>query len=605
MSSKSNVATLKPEVAASYLDVQVPASPFLNESRIERINAGKYEGQEIDGALALVTSTDRVLELGAGLGVVGAVIAKTAKPKAMMSFEANPNLIPHIQELYDINGLSSRVKLHNQVLLASPDRPATIDFHLGNSFLGSSLVQQAARKQRKISVETADFEAVRKKFKPTILVMDIEGAELDFLHDADLTGIRGVVIEFHPALYGDSGMRRCKNILREQGFERVDGHSTRTVWTCQRTDVTRLRTKKPMGAEQSPPSPGSAGANPLQRLDHAQVVPAVENGFVQHAGVFDSAGLYCPQGALWRKGRPITLCPDVLPAVEKTLSGRWLWGGVLWDHFGHFIVESSSRLWPLPQLMDDIDGILFIPKRPDRSGALLGFQRAFFDQLAPGIRVEIANDPVKVEHLIVPEQGFGLGRITAGSSAFKETMTQHFAKDVTAQGGKKLYISRSNVSLKRGGILGEKLIETYLEAAGYEIFHPEKHDIATQVARYKAAESILSCEGSALHMFGMTARADQKVGIIMRRQSKATNLISRHIKSFTGIAPRSFDAIKRSWTATPGSRQHKWVGELDMPQLQTMLEQNGFIPSDGTPWVSPSDKEIKAELGPNFKSVDA
>lgn len=255
MLDELNSVASQPEIAAAYLDVQVPASPFLNASRIERINAGKYEGQEIKGALALVKREDRVLELGAGLGVVGAVIAKTAKPEAMISFEANPNLIPHIQSLYDVNGLSERVILRNQVLLASADRPDTVDFHLGNSYLGSSLVQQAARKQRKITVETADFEDVRNTFKPTVLIMDIEGAELDFLEDADLTGIRGVVLEFHPALYGDNGMRRCKNILREQGFIRVEEHSTRTVWTCKRTDVTRKRTDKSPVDKQSLQSP--------------------------------------------------------------------------------------------------------------------------------------------------------------------------------------------------------------------------------------------------------------------------------------------------------------------------------------------------------------
>lgn len=61
---KANAIAEKPEIAATCFDVLVPASPFLTEGRIERINAGKYEGQEISGALALITKKDRVLELG-------------------------------------------------------------------------------------------------------------------------------------------------------------------------------------------------------------------------------------------------------------------------------------------------------------------------------------------------------------------------------------------------------------------------------------------------------------------------------------------------------------------------------------------------------------
>lgn len=606
MSSETNPSAIEgTEIAASIHGIEVPQSPFLTEGRIERINTGKYEGAEINGALALVTSSDRVLELGAGLGIVGAVIAKNTQPEAMVSFEANPNLIPHIRRLYQMNSLSDRIDLRNQVLLATPDRPETVDFHLGNSFLGSSLVAQVARKQRKISVETADFEEVRTQLNPTILVMDIEGGELDLLQDADLTGIRAVILEFHPALYGDSGMRRCKNMLRDQGFIRIDDHSTRTVWACQRTDVTRRLVQAIPDGERRPPMPGAPGANPLQKVENAQVVPADKSGFVQQAGVFDSEGDYCPQAALWRKGRPMTVRPDVPSAPPETLPGRWLWGGVLWDHFGHFIVESTSRLWPLPDLKDEIDGIVFIPKRPQRDDILLGFQRDFLDQLVPGIPVKLAHTVTRVDHLIVPEQGFGLGQITAGSAAFRTTMSQHFARDLLPSGSKKLYISRSSINLKRGGILGEARLESWLAAEGYEVFHPEKHDIPTQIARYKAAEVIVSCEGSALHLFGMIARPNQKVGIVLRRKSKATNLIVRHLKSFTGVSPTTFDAVQRGWTPGTNAKQHKFVGELDMPQLQSLLLRDGFIGAGSTTWSSLSDAEIRDVLGPKFNAIDA
>ena len=62
-------------VAAECLGVMVPSSEFLTEQRIERIKAARYEGQEIEGALHVIGREDRVLEIGAGLGIVGAVIA--------------------------------------------------------------------------------------------------------------------------------------------------------------------------------------------------------------------------------------------------------------------------------------------------------------------------------------------------------------------------------------------------------------------------------------------------------------------------------------------------------------------------------------------------
>lgn len=219
---------------AEYRGIRVPDSPFLNDTRIKRINAGRYEGQEINGALAVVNQEDRVCELGAGIGFVGAVVAHNAKPSAMSSFEANPALIPHIHELYSMNDLDEKVTVANEVMFVGPDRPDQIEFHISNSFLGSSLIKSDRRTKRTISVPTTDFETFRQSFQPSVLIIDIEGAELEFLEHAILDGVRAIVVEFHPGVYGVAGMRRCKSILKQAGFARRDDVSTRTVWTCER-----------------------------------------------------------------------------------------------------------------------------------------------------------------------------------------------------------------------------------------------------------------------------------------------------------------------------------------------------------------------------------
>ncbi|MFC3614102.1 FkbM family methyltransferase [Lutimaribacter marinistellae] len=221
-------------VAAECFGVRVPQSPFLNELRIARLNAGRYEGQEIEGALHVVGSDDVVLEIGAGIGVVGAVIAHNARPRAVHSFEANPALIPWINELYERNDLKGRISVRNEVLIASPDRPETVSFHIRSSFLGSSLIKSERRPTEEVEVTTVSFQDVCAAIKPTVLVMDIEGGELDLLEHADLSPFRAIVLEYHPEAYEVAGMRRCKNIIRDAGFVRVDEKSTRTVWTCLR-----------------------------------------------------------------------------------------------------------------------------------------------------------------------------------------------------------------------------------------------------------------------------------------------------------------------------------------------------------------------------------
>ena len=223
-----------PEIAASCLGVNVPASPFLTAGRIERINAAEYEGIEINGALRIVEPDDTVLELGAGIGIVGAVTSLHKKPKKVVSYEANPALIPYIETLYDMNGLGERNSVKNEILLSAPDRPSSMPFHLGRSFLGSSILESGTTTATSVDVPTADFNAVLESLQPTILLMDIEGGELPILDHTDLLGIRGIVIEFHPKTYGVENMRKCKNKLRTLGFVNIPDLSTRLVWCATR-----------------------------------------------------------------------------------------------------------------------------------------------------------------------------------------------------------------------------------------------------------------------------------------------------------------------------------------------------------------------------------
>ncbi len=225
------------DIAARIHGVDVPKSPFLNDRRIARLNSGQYEGQEIAGALHLVRKGDRVMELGAGLGVVGAVVSANCAPEKVLSYEANPALIPHIRALYKANKLSRRNKVVNEVLLSAPDAPAKVDFVVHNSFLGSSLHGDRDRARDVIEVPTADFNVVLAEFAPNILILDIEGGELDLLEHARLDDVRGIVIEFHPKAYGVDGMRRCKAILRDAGFTKNDTLSSRMVWVAERANA--------------------------------------------------------------------------------------------------------------------------------------------------------------------------------------------------------------------------------------------------------------------------------------------------------------------------------------------------------------------------------
>ncbi len=581
------------EVAAECHGVKVPKSPMITPERAERINAARYEGQEIAGALEVIRENDRVLEMGAGIGLVGAITARNGGPEKVLSFEANPGLIQHVNALYALNGLEDRIEVRNEVLMSNPDAPDVVTFHIRNSYLGSSLIDTDTRQTTQVEVPTTSYAELQTSYKPTVLLMDIEGGELDFLRHASLKGIRAIVIEFHPGAYGKEGMRECKDILQNAGFAKIPEHCTRHVWTCVNDP-----------AEQ-PPMPHGGWSSEITTLDNAVVVPPApaRQSFVQAAGVLEADGTYCATGALWRNGCALTTEPPIPAGELVTRKGTWLWGGVLWMHFGHFLVESTARLWALDALDEKIDGVLFMPKRPRNGSEVLDYQRDFVSFLGHDLPVECVDAATTVERLIVPGQGFGLGPMIPGTDAFRKAFAFNFAKDIKPDGAEKLYISRSALPSGRGNLIGETELEAHLTDHGYTIYHPQQHDLRHQIATYKAAKQIIAAEGSALHLLGMVARHDQKVAIVVRRPSGATENLVKHLRSFASIDPAVLMRLKRSWKPTKAAKPRNWMGELDMPALQADLADGGFISASAETWPDLEATVVQDRLGEQFEEV--
>jgi FkbM family methyltransferase len=352
---------------------------------------------------------------------------------------------------------------------------------------------------------------------------------------------------------------------------------------------------KDIDVASQPPNPTDLQnwAHHMRTLEDAYIVPSSDRGLVQRSGVFDKGMNYCDDAVLWR-GQPLMTAPDVIPpdvaASLDVLNGTYLWGGVIHDHFGHFLVESLGRIWGYGEVDGKIDGILFLEKRPKEpvdddtvrwhsaeDPHLLQFQEQAFTQLGIKVPVGVVRATTKVEKLHVPGQGFGMIQMTVGTPKFKAFVQDGFAKDIAPEGPERLYISRSAFGARRGGIIGEDLIEKRLKKDGYEVFHPQKADLNTQIARYKAAREIIAADGSALHLLAMVAKPDQKIAMIKRRKSLATKGIEAHLASFSGTAPLVIDAINQNWLRSDRQRVDRFsLAELNMTKLGRKLSTAGM-----------------------------
>lgn len=346
------------------------------------------------------------------------------------------------------------------------------------------------------------------------------------------------------------------------------------------------------------PEPAGGWSTAVRSVERA-VATHARRGYLVHAsGVFDADGRYVHEAVHWR-GRPL-MVPPPPPEAAESLPGRWLWGGVLHDHFGHFLMESTGRLWALPALEGALDGIVYLPERgfgrraADRG--LAPFQRLFLDLLGVRLPVRILDRPTRIDLLEVPGQGFGIGPMVEGTAPFRAFVRDRFARDVAPEGPARLYVSRSTLDLRLGGILGEKRLETYLADEGYEVFHPQAHPLPEQIARYRAATRVVGPDGSALHLFAMTGTADQPVAVLKRRSGRGAHEVLRHLGAFTGRDPVVIDAIARNWIRSDRGRVDNFsYGELDFARLGEALAAAGFV-APGRAWTSVPSRRIRRQL---------
>jgi capsular polysaccharide biosynthesis protein len=323
-------------------------------------------------------------------------------------------------------------------------------------------------------------------------------------------------------------------------------------------------------------------------------------GVSRPAGVFTKDGIYAPLGQCWRSSKSHTTSQTSAPEpaeITETLTGTWLFGGMLYAHFGHFLCESTARLWALDLAGETYDGVIFHPKaRLPRMQRLLAPTKPWLVVAGCGLPAVAPPDPVRVERLVVPEQGFGTGDMVAGRPQYRDFIRNRFGKGIKAEGPQKLYISRSRLYSKRGRILGETFLETALAQQGYEIFHPQEHPIETQVARYKAATQVISTDCSALHLSAMFAKPGNKVAILARRPGPTIGDFQAQYKAFCDISPFVINHLTalHSLAGAKLAQMSEVYAEVDFGLVQNSLVDGGFI-APAPRWEHPSAQQLGDE----------
>lgn len=195
------------------------ADGILVESVIEGIEKGAYEGPEARQARNLIAEGDRVIELGAGLGFLSALIMRSTKVGDYVAVEADPRLPDVIRRTHELNGVDGPLSIKPCIATCSEEmiRRGTVDFHVSKRFCASSL-SEVGRLKHTVKVPVVPLTDIISERHSNVLLCDIEGAETDVFNGTDLGTIEKILMEIHPNKLGQSGVRQVLRNLDRLDF---------------------------------------------------------------------------------------------------------------------------------------------------------------------------------------------------------------------------------------------------------------------------------------------------------------------------------------------------------------------------------------------------
>jgi FkbM family methyltransferase len=198
----------------------------ISDAIAEHMTKGTYEREEGRLIGGILQEGERILEIGCGVGYVSCMAIKTGKVAEMLSFEANPKLIPIINNTWALNQVQAQCR---NGVITNTSSGRKMDFYVRDDFWASSLSPDPYWYKEVVQVETVNFQELISDFKPTMIICDIEGGERDLFEGVQLTGVNKVFMEVHQNVLGRWGMKKLFERFAHQDFHYDVWHSVGQV----------------------------------------------------------------------------------------------------------------------------------------------------------------------------------------------------------------------------------------------------------------------------------------------------------------------------------------------------------------------------------------
>ena len=209
-----------------------------------------------------------------------------------------------------------------------------------------------------------------------------------------------------------------------------------------------------------------------------------------------------------------------------------IYGGLLAEHFGHFLSECFCRLWYVIQNHDVKSKIIFLTTL--KGGRHRSYTDDFFKLMGIDTeRIIYVDKPMQFRSITVPEQAqYDFDCIT------KEFLLPYFAMQERIKPGnfKKIYLTRTGFEFRKHGnvhCFNEKYFEDFFKARGFEVVSPEKLKIEEQISLIMGADEIAANLGTLTH-FGLFCKPGTKF-IMINRTNKYVSKTQAAINILFGL----------------------------------------------------------------------
>ena len=190
----------------------------------------------------------------------------------------------------------------------------------------------------------------------------------------------------------------------------------------------------------------------------------------------------------------------------RRLEGTWLYGGHWMGHFGHFITETVTTLWPRDL---EVQGLVFHRYLRSFDPRVQSWQLDLLERCGRGgLPVEVVtNEPVEVERLWVPSRSVvANGWAHQGAVDVWERMAASAASPLP--GPDNVFLSRRafNDQRREEGLptrtsaRRDRRLDRAFAEAGFTVVAPETLSTSQQIALAAGARTLAGSSGSALHL---------------------------------------------------------------------------------------------------------